>query len=378
MKSKTICNRCVMDSSADNINFNELGECNYCNEFLDRSHNVIFNDRINQDMTLKHFIYKIKGNGKKKKYDCIVGVSGGVDSSWTLVKAVEAGLNPLAVHMDNGWNSELAQNNIENLITKLNVDLYTHVIEWNEYRGLMQSFFDADVIDVELLYDNAMLAMNYKLAQKYGIKYILSGSNQATEGMKIPDNWNWYKFDKKNIKAISKLNGGPKLKTFPSIGLKKYLYLRYIRGISWIPFLDFYNYIKTEALCELEKNYGYKRYPYKHYESIFTRFYQGFILPKKFGVDKRKLHLSNLIVTKQIKRDEALNLLEQSTYPSNNDLDADKKYFCKKMAWGEKDLDKYIKRSECSHRDYPTERNHWDRLKGIQKQVVKLALFRRI
>ena len=160
------CLRCVMDASADGIVFDENGVCNYCKEFLDRK------------------------SGKGKPYDCVVGVSGGVDSSWTLVEVVRLGLRPLAVHMDNGWNSELAQNNIANLVRNLGVDLHTHVIDWGEYRELMQAFFDADVIDLELLYDNAMLAVNYAQARQFDLKYILAGTNKATEGMRIPKTWN--------------------------------------------------------------------------------------------------------------------------------------------------------------------------------------------
>ena len=179
-----------------------------------------------------------------------MGLSGGLDSSWTLVKVVELGLRPLAVHMDNGWNSELAQNNIFNLVDKLDVDLYTHVIEWHEYRNLMQSFFDADVLDVELLYDNAMIAVNYNQAKSNNIKYILAGTNVVTEGMKMPNNWSWLKYDKKNMKNIGYLNN-VKLKTFPSIGVIERIYYEKIRNIKWISFLDFISYERENAIKEV-------------------------------------------------------------------------------------------------------------------------------
>lgn len=187
------CKRCLMDTTAKDITFDEDGYCNYCTEFLESLNNP--NRKIS--LPLNELVEKIKADGKGKEYDCVVGVSGGVDSSYTLVKVKELGLRPLAVHMDNGWDSELAANNIKNLVEKLGVDLYTHVIDWEEYRELMQAFFDADVIDVELLYDNAMLAVCYQQAGKYGVKYILAGSNTATEGMRLPENWNWFKRDKK-------------------------------------------------------------------------------------------------------------------------------------------------------------------------------------
>lgn len=163
------CTRCFMDTTAEGIEFDENGVCNYCREFEE----VLKRPRKKLNLSLDEFVNKIKEDGKGKRYDCIVGISGGVDSSYTLVKVKELGLRPLAVHMDNGWDSELAANNIKNLVDKLGVDLYTHVIDWDEYRSLMQAFFDADVIDIELLYDNAMLAVNYQQARKFGTKYIL-------------------------------------------------------------------------------------------------------------------------------------------------------------------------------------------------------------
>ena len=199
--NKVICQRCVLDNQNIEIFFDKDGYCNFCEEYLNKRLNK--NSQASNANKLDEIINLIKQSGKNKRYDCIVGVSGGVDSSWVLKKAIDLNLRVLAVHMDNGWNSELAQNNIANLIKSSGVDLYTHVIDWEEYRNLMQSFFDADVVDVELLYDNAMLALNYRIARKFGIKYILGGTNTATEGMTMPSNWNWFKYDKKNIIGIS-------------------------------------------------------------------------------------------------------------------------------------------------------------------------------
>jgi len=353
-----------MDTTAEDIIFDEHGNCNFCEDFIKKLKNPIKKVNLN----LEEFVQKIKEDGKGKNYDCIVGVSGGVDSSYTLVKVKELGLRPLAVHMDNGWNSELAVSNIKNLIEKLDVELYTHVIDWSEYRQLMQSFFDADVIDVELLYDNAMLAVNYKLANRYGVKYILSGSNIATEGMKIPNNWNWFKFDKKNIKELSK-KGNVKLKTFPSFGTLDFVYHEFLRKIKWIGFLDYLpDYNKFEVLEVLEKEFHYKPYPYKHYESVFTRFYQGYILPKKFNVDKRKIHLSTLIISEQITRNEAFKQLEGIPYPSESAQNEDIEFFLKKMLWKKKDLEIYLTREEKLHSVYGSEKKLWDMLLNIYKK----------
>jgi hypothetical protein len=300
-----------------------------------------------------------------------VGVSGGVDSSWALVKAVEAGLRPLAVHMDNGWNSELAQNNIHVLVQKLGIDLYTHVIDWPEYRGLMQAFFQADVVDVELLYDNAMLAVNYLQAESHGIRHILSGVNSSTEGMRMPPGWNWFKRDRRNILGIARAHYIPGFRTFPSVGTLHYIRHEVIRRIRWVSFLDYFDYNKEEALSTLETRYGYKRYPYKHYESVFTRFYQGHILPRKFGIDKRKLHLSTLVISKQMKREEALRLLQSPPYPSEQALEDDITYFLKKMRWSRAELDAYIARPERSHANYPSEWPLWKRLHKIHQWLAR-------
>lgn len=361
---KQVCKRCVMDTSAPNIKFDTRGYCNFCTYFEDKINNIVFSPVNEREKKKDDFVSKVKESGKGKKYDCIVGVSGGVDSSYVLHKAVSEGLRPLAVHMDNNWNSELAVNNIKNLVSALKVDLYTHVIDWPEYKKLMQGFFDADVIDVELLYDNAMLAVNYQQARKYGIKYILSGSNSATEGIPMPHGWNWYKWDKRNIKFLGK-SAGVKIKSFPSVSFVDYLFNRFAFGITWASFLDFYDYKKDEALNILEADYGYKRYPYKHYESVFTRFYQGFLLPEKFGVDKRKLHLSTLIMSNQISREAALKVLEGIPYDSIDGLARDKAFFLKKMGWTQTELQDYIARPPKSHADFPNDKQVWDLIRNL-------------
>ena len=348
-----------MDETASNILFDENGVCNFCRDFNFNTESVYFDDDSSKNAKFEQLISKIKITGRGKKYDCIIGVSGGVDSSWVLVEAIKQGLRPLAVHMDNGWNSELAQNNIANLITTLGVDLYTYVIDWEEYRSLMQSFFESDVVDVELLYDNAMLKVNYMLANKYNVKYILSGMNQSTEGIRMPENWNWFKYDKRQIKSIGRKFNNVKTNSFPSIGTFDYCYYRFIKKIEWLPFLDFIKFEKEEALKILEKEFGFKRYPYKHYESVFTRFYQGYLLPNKFKIDKRKLHLSSLIVTNQMTRSDAINTLSNIPYPSPVDLETDIEYFLKKMNWTNMQLNEYLNRSPKAHTLYKSEFKLW-------------------
>ena len=359
-----------MDTTAPDIRFDESGVCNYCTEYLVVRDRFLEADPVARQRRLDALLDKVRQGGRGKPYDCIIGVSGGVDSSWVLALAVDNGLRPLAVHMDNGWNSELAQNNIANLVRGLGVDLHTHVIDWPEYRGLMEAFFQSDVVDVELLYDNAMLAVNFEAAARHGIKHILGGTNVATEGMRIPPSWNWFKYDKRNIKGVSKRFGGPRLKTFPAIGTLDFT--RYhLGGIRWTSFLDCFDYRKGDALQSLQGRFGYKPYPFKHYESVFTRFYQGFILPAKFGIDKRRVHLSTLIVNGEMTRDEALTALDGIAYESEKLLKTDTAFFLKKMGWSREKLDSYIARPPVSHDVFPTEKPLWDRAIDVYRRLLR-------
>ena len=357
-----ICERCIMDTTASDIFFDENGICNYCIDYLSREMKSKKTSR-----ELEELLDNIKKKGKNLKYDCIVGLSGGVDSTFSLIKACENGLRPLAVHLDNGWNSELAQNNISSLVRKYNVDLITHVIDWKEYRNYQEAFFLANVIDVELLMDNAMLAVNYYYANKFKVKYILSGTNTSTEGFKIPKNWSWFKNDKKNILKIGYLFTKQKNKTMPLFGTYQFIYYELVKKIKWVLFPDYFNYNKEGALEEIKKKCNFKPYPYKHYESVFTRFYQAYILTKKFGVDKRKLHFSNLIVSNQMSRKDALIQMQKPTYPSEVDENKDVIYFLKKMKWDKKRLEKYLNEPEIRHDFYPSERNIWNNYSKIYK-----------
>ena len=358
------CSRCVMDTTAAEILFNNEGECNFCTAFHDFWLERIACSEETRQANLNSLLNKVRVSGRGKPYDCIVGVSGGVDSSWTLVEVKRLGLRPLAVHMDNGWNSEQAQNNIANLVRGLKVDLYTYVIDWEEYRDLMKAFFNADVIDVELLYDNAMFAVNYNMAAKYKLNFILAGTNVATEGINIPKNWNWYKFDKVNIYNIAKKNS-VSLRTFPSIGTLQLWYFKIIKKVYWTSFLDYLDYDKAKALQILQDKYQYKPYGHKHYESIFTRFYQGYILPKKFNVDKRKLHFSSLVMTGQLKREEALNALKRPPFEIANNTSDDIKYFCKKVGWTEDTLTNYLARKPMDHDVYGSEYIFYKKIKNL-------------
>lgn len=356
------CETCLMDSTA--ADFEVSGSaCNYCAPLLKEKKIATL-----QFSNIERLVEKIKSDGKGKKYDCIVGVSGGVDSSYVLKVASDHNLRVLAVHMDNGWNSELAQNNIEVLIKKYGFDFYSHVIDWGEYKKMMQSFFDADVIDIELLYDNAMYAVNYNLALQHNIKWVLNGINVATEGMRLPQDWTWFKFDSENIRDIVKNNGNYRIKTFPMMSIWKALYCKYFKKIKFVPILDYIDFNKSSALSFLT-TIGYKPYPYKHYESVFTRFYQGFILPTKFNVDKRKVHLSTLVVNGEMTRSDAADLLAEIPYPSKEDLEIDKQYFLKKMGWQPRDLITYLERPRMEHDHYKNHYSLWNRLIALRNKL---------
>jgi N-acetyl sugar amidotransferase len=361
---RQVCIKCVMDTSATNIVFDGNGVCNYCTNLVEKIESATTTQKLQQR---DDFINSVKQSGKRKEYDCIVGVSGGVDSSYALYLAVKNGLRPLAVHLDNGWNSELAVSNITNLITKLNIDLYTHVIDWEENRDMQLSFFKANVVDIEILMDNAMLAVNYQQAAKFGLKNILSGTNTSTEGMMIPKGWNHFKFDVKNIRNIHETFGTLPIKTHPLFSTLNYVHHEFVRGIKWIPFLDYFPYNKFEALEILEREIGYKPYPYKHYESVFTRFYQGYILPRKFGVDKRRLHLSTLVISNQMSREDALRYLDQEPYPDAKSCDEDKLFVIKKLGFTETEFDDYIGCPSIPHQYYGSERWLWESLVTVHK-----------
>lgn len=330
--------------------------CNYCDEFvlnfprLSGYHSFTPQEIDSNLARLKERVFQNKKRSKSD-YDCVIGLSGGLDSSYALVLAAEIGLNPIVVHMDNGWNSELAQNNIEGLINHFGFDFETHVIDWDEYRDLQRAFLNADVVDIEMLYDMAAVGVCFKAARKYGIRTIVAGTNSATEGMRMPPTWSYRnKLDKINMKGIVRKYGPDvAFKTFPLYSSFNQAFDLLVRRIDWVSILDLVNYDKKVAEQKLVENFGFKPYPFKHYESVFTRFYQGFILPNKFGIDKRKSHLSTLIMTNQISRTQALDTLSKSPYPTQEMLEQDLEYFLKRMNWSESDLSDYLDRPSRPH-----------------------------
>lgn len=368
MDKYRVCTRCVMDTTAADIVFDDRGVCNYCKAFEDKLQTARARSLASPDRR-ERFIASVKAAGQGHDYDCVVGVSGGVDSSYALYLTVKHGLRPLAVHLDNGWNSELATHNIANLVRRLNIDLFTHVIDWEENRDLQRSFFAANVADIELLMDNAMYALNYQQASARGIRWILAGTNLATEGMAMPPGWNHYKFDEKNIRAIQRRFGTMPIKTHPLMSTVDYIWYEYARRIRWISLLDYFCYEKATALETLRRECDYKPYPYKHYESVFTRFYQGYILPRKFGYDKRRGHLAALIVTGQMTRDAALETLKESPYPDTAQEQQDRIFVMKKLGFNEEEFSKYMSAPPVSHDVYGSEEPVYRALLKVNQRV---------
>jgi len=304
-----------MDTSDSRITFDENGVCDHCNDFHTNVKPQWHTDeRSHQEMVA--LVKRIKVSGKKNDFDCLLGLSGGVDSSYMLHLAVkEFGLRPLVFHVDGGWNSELAVNNIQVMIDKLGLDLYTEVINWEEMKDFQLTFFKSGVPHIDIAQDHAFIAALYKFANKHNIKYILNGGNVSTECVRNPMEWLYYGTDMVHIHDLIKRFGTVKLETYPfSSVLRHKFYLRYIRGVKVVKMLNYRPYIKEEALSLLEKEYGWKPYPQKHFESRFTKFYEGYWLPERFGIDTRRVQYSSLILTGQMSREDALEKLKKPAY----------------------------------------------------------------
>lgn len=348
------CAISVMDTIADpDITFDEKGICNYYYEYQKAAEQKLYKDPGEGRRELEKIVQKIKDAGKGKPYDCIMGLSGGVDSSYVAILAHEYGLRPLAVHFDNGWNSELAVKNIENIVNRLGFDLYTYVINWTEFKDLQLSYLRASVVDIEAITDHAIFASLYRIAGEKDIKYILSGTNVQTE-QTMPRTWNFAKSDHRNIKAIHKAYGTVPLKTFPFMDAKVKRYYMAVKGIQSISILNYVPYIKKDVKEMIKNQVGWRDYGDKHYESIFTRFYQGYILPQKFGIDKRKAHLSDLIFGRQITKEEALQKLAQPIYDKDM-LKHDYDFVLKKLGLSEEEFKRIMSLPPRSHYEFDYE-----------------------
>ncbi len=357
MNPYRICTNCIMDTSDSEIRFDENGVCNYCNAFDADVRKKLELAQSGKGMeALSGILNEIKRTGRNREYDCIVGVSGGVDSTYAAYNAVKLGLRPLAVHFDSGWNSELAVNNIENIVKNLNIDLYTFVADWPEMQDLQLAYFKASVSNCDIPQDHAFLGALYRVAVERRIQYIISGGNNATEFI-LPKTWGYNASDARNLKAIHRRFGTVKLKHYPSCSFfKRYLYYPYVKNIRIVRILDYLPYNKEEAKKIIIEKLGWRDYGGKHYESIFTKFFQAYYLPKKFGFDKRRAHLSSLIVSGQMTRENALREMEEPPSPPEK-LKEDKEYVAKKLGITVEEFERILDTPIMSYKDFPS--NDW-------------------
>jgi N-acetyl sugar amidotransferase len=356
-----------MDTTDPSITFDENGVCDFCNNY-DKKIVPFWNPVDYDDSSIQKIVKKIKSDGKHKEYDCVIGMSGGTDSSYLAYIAKEKlGLRPLILTVDTGWNLNVANENVLKIIQKLDLDLETVVVNWEEMKDLQLAFFKSQVPYQDLPQDHAIFAGLYNYAAKHGIKYVLTGANNSTEGVKPPQEWTYIN-DIKFIKGVHKKFGQKKLKTFPLCGMFKYkIFYRFFKGIKVVHFLNMVNYEKEEATRILKEKFDWQVYENKHYENVFTRFYEGYWLPKKFGYDKRRCYLSNLVITNQLSRNDALVEIDEQPY-DNKIAKQDMEYISDKLDIDVEDFKKLMNGDNKTYKDYKN--NYW-----IIKLAIKFAMF---
>lgn len=355
-----------MDTTDPDITFDAQGVCNHCHRFdaLAVKRLIPLDERPPR---LAALVDKIKRDGRRKDYDCIIGVSGGVDSTYVAYLTRKLGLRPLAVHFDNGWNSELAVANIEKTLKTLNIDLFTFVVDWPEFRDLQLSFLRASTPDGEVPTDHAIVALLYQTAVKHGVKHILLGVNVNSEAI-MPIKWGYGYSDFRYISAVHRIFGKVSLRTFPRYTLLQLFNYMFVQKIELVPILDYVDYQKDSAMEKIQNALGWVYYGGKHYESIYTRFFQSYVLPRKFNIDKRQAHYSNLVMSGQLSRVEAHQLLDEPVYAENG-LKGDRAYAIKKLGLTESDFDAIMALPTKTFFDYP---NSYNRIEKAKKFLVRL------
>lgn len=349
-----MCSHCVMDTTDSRITFDDSGVCDHCNTFFTKvKPNWHTGERGKTD--LSKLVNKIKASGKGRDFDCIIGMSGGIDSSYLTYIATQLGLRPLVFHVDAGWNSEVAVNNIEKLVDNLGLDLYTEVIDWAEMRDLQLAFFKSGVPHIDTPQDHAFFATMYKFAEQHNIKYILTGANLSTECIRNPIEWMYYQSDSIQLRDIHAKFGDRPLVNYPVTSILRHkIWLPYFKGIKVVRPLNMVEYDKVAAVQLLSDKFGWQPYPQKHFESRFTRFYEGYWLPSKFGFDTRKVQYSSLIVTGQMTREDALAKLKT---PALDDATVRQEfeYVANKLEISIDELRSYLTAPNKTYRDYKSQ-----------------------
>lgn len=363
------CTVCVMDTSDPGIRFDASGRCNHCRDFEQLLGTVWF-PNAEGTRRLEKMIQMVKQHGRGRPYDCVLGLSGGIDSSYLAIKAKEWGLRPLVVHVDAGWNSELAVQNIERIVKYCGYELHTHVVNWEDMRELQLSYLRAAVANQDVPQDHAFFAGLYHFATENKVRYVLNGGNVATEGI-FPTTWHGSAMDAKNLRAIHKAYGTQPLVDYPLISFYQYYFwypimkrMTPLRPLNLLPFS------KEQAVTELEQ-IGWRAYPRKHGESIFTKFFQNYYLPTKFGYDKRRPHLSSLIASGSITRGHALELLSEPLY-EESEFRRDREYLCRKLRISETDFEELMARPVHHYTDFNNWDRQYERMKTAQTRIGRV------
>jgi len=365
------CVRCVMDTSDPEIRFDALGVCNHCHAFdtITRTHWFPNEEGARRWSRIAD---EMRAEGRGRDYDCILGLSGGIDSSYLAMKVKEWGLRPLVVHVDAGWNSELAVANIEKIVKHCSFDLHTHVVDWEEMRDLHLAYLHAGIANQDVPQDHVFFASLYHFATRNGIRTILSGGNIATEGI-FPKAWHGSAMDAINLRAIHRQFGSRPLKSYTTVSFfQAYVWFPFVKRMRTVRPLNYLPYDKAAAVRELDLRIGWRSYGRKHGESLFTKLFQNYYLPTKFGYDKRRPHLSSLIVSGQLTREQALQVLAEPLY-DERELEHDIAYFCKKLRITRTQFDEFMAAPARHYRDYPTWEGRYRALKRVQALVERVS-----
>ena len=362
-----ICTNCIMDTTDPDIIFDESGVCNHCLTYQTELPKRVFRGD-EAKLQLEVIAKEIKAAGRRKEYDCIIGVSGGIDSTYVAYLVKKLGLRPLAIHFDNGWNSELAVSNIEKTLNILGIELYTYVVDWNEFKNLQLAFLEASTPDGEVPTDHAINALLFREAARRNIRYIISGMNYATESTGVPA-WAYGHMDWRYIRSINKIFGAGKLTSYPHLSFFQLAWWTLVRRIKSISILNYIEYNKEDAKALLENKLGWVYYGGKHYESVYTRFFQGYILPRKYNIDKRIIHLSDLIKSGQLSRDNALREMQHNEYLFGDMVKDDEQFVRKKLSLTDAEFQRLMELPNKSFSAYPNSFRFVTRLKKLVNQL---------
>lgn len=360
-----VCNRCLMDETDPQITFDENGYCNHCTKYFETAKTVLFSRPA-----LDGVVDKIKKVQKGNKFDCVLGLSGGTDSSYVAYLAKELGLRTLLVHFDNGWNTPESNINVEAVVKGTNFEIITKTCDLEEYRDLQLAYLKSGVRNIEVITDHAIQATIFKIANEYDVKYLLRGTNLTTEGI-LPRIWGHRYNDLTNMKSIHSKHGSMKLKTYPSMSLLNFSWQIIVKGVKTVSPLNYLDYNRQKAIETLQSEWGYVDYGGKHCESILTRFFQNYILPTRWGIDKRRAHLSSLICSNQITRAKALEILKTPQY-TEEEYRRDREVFIKKLRITDDELDYYLQLPKKKHEDYDTNSRLYNILSALNSAYISI------